>query len=114
MSYETSATLQGSIILDGQNIADVSQSLVDGVTMAGAAEQSLQNIAFVGDILNQKAGLIQNMSNSSFLAIAKQVSVSALRLHCFKPCSMGIPALHIHMIFLGLHGAPHTNAVHVT
>ena len=80
MSYETSATFQGSIILDGQNIADVSQSLVDGVTMAGVAEQSLQNIAFVGDILNQKAGLIQNMSNSSFLTIAKQVSVSASRL----------------------------------
>ena len=80
VSYEISATLQGSIILDGQNIADVSQSLVEGVTMAGVAEQSLQNIEFVGDILNQKAGLFQNMSNSSFLAIAKQVSVSASRL----------------------------------
>ena len=80
MSYENSATFQGSIILDGQNIADVSQSLVDGVTMAGVAEQSLQNIEFVGDILNQTAGLFQNMSNSSFLTIAKQVSVSASRL----------------------------------
>ncbi|KAL5463668.1 hypothetical protein EMCRGX_G032585 [Ephydatia muelleri] len=70
----------GSIILDGQNIADVSQSLVDGVTMAGVAEQSLQNIAFVGDILNQKAGLIQNMSNSSFLAIAKQVTRNAVAI----------------------------------
>ena len=80
MSYETSATFQGSIILDGQNIADAAQSLVDGVTMAGVTEQSLQNIAFVGDILNQTAGLIQNMSNSSFLTIAKQVSVSAFRL----------------------------------
>ncbi|KAL5463684.1 hypothetical protein EMCRGX_G032607 [Ephydatia muelleri] len=70
----------GSIILDGQDIADVSQSLVDGVTMAGVAEQSLQNIAFVGDILNQKAGLIQNMSNSSFLTIAKQVTRNAVAI----------------------------------
>ena len=64
---------QSSVVLDSQNIVQVTQALVDGVSMSDLVDQTPHNLAVVGDVLNRTAALLQNTSDIAFLATAQQV-----------------------------------------